>query len=164
MPRKAVPTELKILRGNPGKRAINKNEPKPEILEEYPVPELLKKIKPKERSDIAIKEWNHLTGILKKQKVLTEADILALEGLCYEYAKYYYYAVHEEVQVQTSAKGYQALHPFVYQSDKSFEVVRKLLADFGLTPASRTKLGGMEEKEKDTFMDYLKRSKKATNE
>jgi hypothetical protein len=29
MPNPPVPTHLKIIRGNPGKRKINKNEPKP---------------------------------------------------------------------------------------------------------------------------------------
>ena len=27
--RKPVPTRLKVIRGNPGKRALNKNEPQP---------------------------------------------------------------------------------------------------------------------------------------
>jgi len=33
--RKPKPTALKIIEGNPGKRPLNKNEPKPDIFEDH---------------------------------------------------------------------------------------------------------------------------------
>ena len=52
---KPMPTALKILTGNRGKRPLNENEPKPKV----------KKLKPPEYLDkVAKKEWSRIAPIL----------------------------------------------------------------------------------------------------
>src|SRR3972149_6552816 len=75
MPNRPVPTALKILHGNPGKRPINKEEPKPPS--GTPVmPKWLKSF------PIAVKEWKREAKILDEMGVLTlaEAGDLALRA------------------------------------------------------------------------------------
>ncbi|SPO68124.1 protein of unknown function [Pseudomonas sp. JV241A] len=71
--RRPTPTELKLVRGNPGKRPINKNEPKP-----------AKRIPsaPGHLSSEGQVAWGRLTVLLDRMGVLTEADGFALERLC----------------------------------------------------------------------------------
>ena len=71
------PTVITKLKGNPGKRPLNKHEPKPEIVLPH-CPEFLDKD--------ARKEWNRLAPILLRMKVLTEADYIALASLCQAYS------------------------------------------------------------------------------
>ncbi|MBT6386690.1 MAG: phage terminase small subunit P27 family, partial [Alphaproteobacteria bacterium] len=53
--RKPKPTHLKAITGNPGKRPLNRDEPRPEIA----VPEC-----PPELSPAAQREWQRLVGEL----------------------------------------------------------------------------------------------------
>ena len=54
--RRPKPTHLKLLNGNPGKRAINPNEPKPPA--ELPAP-------PDYLSEIAKVEWQRIGEVLR---------------------------------------------------------------------------------------------------
>ena len=77
--RKPKPTAIRILEGNPGKRPINKNEPKPQPLG----PECPDFVQGKARAF-----WNEYAPILMKQGVLTELDEFLFGALCVEYADY----------------------------------------------------------------------------
>lgn len=74
-PRK--PTALKLVQGNPGKRALNPAEPKP--ARALPSP-------PDHISIRARNAWGRVATMLDRMGVLTEADGLALERLCECYA------------------------------------------------------------------------------
>ena len=78
--RKPSPTQLKLVRGNPGKRPIRAaGEPKPgHTLPEAPV----------HLSARAKAAWGQIAPILSRMGVLTEADAVALELLCEAYADY----------------------------------------------------------------------------
>ena len=60
--RRPKPTRLKQLTGNPGKRPLNENEPKPEPN----IPEC-----PPELGPLAQREWNRLVGELGPLRILT---------------------------------------------------------------------------------------------
>ena len=59
------PTRLKMLTGNPGKRALNGNEPRPEAA----IPEC-----PAELGPVARTEWDRLAGELAALRLLTNLD------------------------------------------------------------------------------------------
>ena len=76
---KPKPTAIKILEGNPGKRLLNLNEPKPlQIAPECPDWLL----------DEAKKEWNRLAPELERLGLLTIIDEMAFAGFCQSYAKW----------------------------------------------------------------------------
>lgn len=76
--RRPTPTELKLVRGNPGKRAINKKEPQPA----RHIPSA-----PAHLTCEGQVAWGRLTVLLDRMGVLTEADGFALERLCDCYAE-----------------------------------------------------------------------------
>src|SRR5882672_4123384 len=67
------PTALKRAEGNPGKRPLNHSEPQPRPT----APRC-----PDHLDERAKKEWKRLVPILRRMKVLTEADWMALANLC----------------------------------------------------------------------------------
>ena len=75
--RKPTPTRLKIITGNPGKRALNYDEPRPDV----EIPEC-----PPELSPAAQREWQRLVGDLAALRLLTNLDRAALAAYCGSYA------------------------------------------------------------------------------
>lgn len=114
MGRKATPTALKIIRGNPGKRPINGREPKP------PVAGL---ICPEHMSDIAAGEWARIVPVLIDLGLATTADRSVLIAYCELYA--------EMVERSTERRE---------QRTASIAQLRACMVELGLTPASRAKM------------------------
>ncbi len=134
------PTVLKVLEGNPGKQKLNTQEPQPSPPPKVPQP-------PKRLLPEARKEWRRLAKPMVALGLLTEVDTTAFAELCQNYA--YYLAADEAilkdgaagaVQMQQSATGYIQQHPLLSLRRQYYETWRKGLADFGLTPASRSRL------------------------
>lgn len=71
---KPQPTVLKIERGNPGKRALNADEP------ELPPP--AETTPPKALTGMALAEWNLQVDVLIERGVLTAADMYAFRQYC----------------------------------------------------------------------------------
>ena len=78
--RKPKPTAIKILEGNPGRRPLNKNEPKPKEKKKLQCPSHL--------NAEAKKEWRRLSKVLIEMGVLTELDTAAFAGYCQAYARW----------------------------------------------------------------------------
>jgi len=118
------PTKLRILRGNPGKRKINKNEPKP-TNGEPPMPSWL----PAEGKTA----WRWIVRELAPIGVVTLADEAALTATCEAWARY----------VKASKRYHRSGCP---RSEKiarfALTQVRQFLGEFGLTPSARTRLSG----------------------
>lgn len=77
--RKPKPTAIKLLEGNPGKRPLNKSEPKP------------KKGAPKCPAWLlpeAKKEWKRMAEQLELLGLLTAVDMTAFAGYCQSYARW----------------------------------------------------------------------------
>lgn len=77
MGRPNKPTALKTLEGNPGKRPLNENEPKPEPGLPDPPPSLC---------DIALAEWNERGPGLARIGVITEVDAAIFAAYCQAFA------------------------------------------------------------------------------
>jgi P27 family predicted phage terminase small subunit len=127
------PTAVKKLLGNPGKRKLSKAEPMPE--EGIPAC-------PDHLDETAQKEWGRLVNILLAMRVLTEADYIALGTLCQSYAT----LITAQRQLNKTGlliktqSGYLQQSPLLGIITAQTTIVNKLMCEFGLTPASRTRL------------------------
>jgi len=134
---KTQPTQLKILRGNPGKRALPKNEPQP-THGFGPCPEHL--------TEMAKQAWEMFAADLESAGVGTALDATALELLCTSYALYREAA--EQVAkygpcwVKANGDGLPSIKfsPHSGIMERERKTIRALLAEFGMTPSSRTGL------------------------
>lgn len=127
--RKPVPTALKLVRGNPGKRPINRNEPRPS--REVVMPDWL--------SPEAAKHWPIVAKLLHDAGLLTAIDVTALGLYCESFARW----KHANAQIMRfgtvvkSPNGYPIQSPYLSIANKAHEQMTRLLAEFGMTPASR---------------------------
>jgi len=153
--RRPTPTALKLVTGNPGKRALNKKEPKP-AAKAPPCPAHLD-------SD-AKAVWKRLCSLLKKMGVLTEADGLALERLCDCYSD----ILRCRELIERDGRTYTTLdqnsntliknNPAVNQLRAADSQFKSYLVEFGLTPAARSKVNvdpPDDDKKKDPLAGYF---------
>ena len=127
------PTALKMHRGNPGKRPLNQWEPQP-----LPVPPAC----PSHLDVDAKKEWRRLVRILMRMRVLTEADGMALASLCQAWSTMTraQQNLNETGILLKTPSGYVQQNPLISIVNSCTETVTRLSREFGLTPASRTRL------------------------
>lgn len=162
--RPPVPTKLKLLRGNPGKRAINKQEPKPAA----GIPPC-----PAWFDSVARKEWRRIVPELKRLNMLTKIDAGALEACCLAYSGMVlaeqelkkegltYISCGEVLDEKIDEKGKRTIiytgslkkSPLVAISQGYMEKYKAFLSEFGLSPASRTRI--KIENPKDPASDFL---------
>lgn len=131
--RRPKPTAQRILEGNPGKRPLNKTEPKYGGVPTCP-PEL---------NAAASKEWKRICGELTAQGMLTSVDRAALAAYCVNYVRWL--NAEEQIEkfgavIRSPKSGYPVQNPYVGVSNTAQDQMRKFLVEFGMTPASRTRL------------------------
>ena len=136
--RKPVPTALKKLRGNPGKRPLNDAEPKPDVV----VPEC-----PDHLSEAARKEWFRITAELKALELITLIDRAALAAYCDAYALWENATIALNRIANTKPKdvGEQRLlyaeECMAYGKRKQgLKEMKAFLVEFGMTPAARSRI------------------------
>jgi len=141
--RKAKPTALRVLQGNPGKRKLNDKEPQP-VKENPYMPEHL--------DEEAQGEWERVTPILDKIGVLTEIDGTMLAGYCQLYSNWC------AIQAEKKAPEFRLLmlkhtvdgagnehveakqNPLLVMERLTLAMIRAFCAEFGMTPSSRARL------------------------
>lgn len=145
-----VPTAIRQLRGNPGKRAYPKDEPKPPV--HLPRP-------PRTLGPIGRRRWYRVGRVLERMRVMTDADLTALELLCLAYERMIAAteAARQEGLVIMGAKQ-PIVNPNVTIAQRAANEIRLLLGEFGLTPSSRTRVAALPEEEIDPFAQYLAES------
>lgn len=136
------PAALKLVAGNPGKRALNKQEPDPEYLADLTPPDWL--------DDRAKAVWNELAPALKRAKLLTEVDVQALAMGCVSIAQYRFAVsrtgdqlVKSKTVVDDEGKAVEAgehINPWAFIQSMAFKQADKLFQQFGMTPAARTRI------------------------
>jgi P27 family predicted phage terminase small subunit len=131
--RKPKPTALKQLAGNPGKRALNKKEPKPIPA----IPEC-----PSHLKGVARIEWNRITKELFWMNIISRVDRAALAICCTSWADYVKACnkLEKEGEVIISEKGGMYQNPWVGIKKRSMEQINKFYAEFGMTPSSRSRM------------------------
>jgi len=131
--RKPKPTALKVLEGNPGKRPLNMNEPKPE----KKAPKCPSWLEPE-----AKKEWRRMSKQLEELGVLTQVDAAAFAGYCQAYARWKeaeeFLSKHGTIFKTPS--GYIQQVPQVSIAQTYLKIMRDFCSEFGLTPSSRSRI------------------------
>jgi len=151
--RKPKPTALKVLEGNPGKRKLNDREPVPP------------------KSDIkcptwlmpeAKKEWKRLAPSLEAMGVLTMADLTAFSGYCQAFARWKEAEefITQHGSIFKTPSGYVQQVPQVSIAQQNLKIMQSFCTEFGLTPATRTRIiaagGGPEDSAEDPMERLLK--------
>lgn len=168
--RRPLPTSVKKLRGNPGKRKLSKDEPAPKCSDPICPPELSKAAK---------KEFKEILPILREMKVVTEADAKALSAYCHNFARWMEaekeivergILIDEPIVKRTTEPDHRTGRPVVVEeivgyrtkknpavniSHEAQKLMKSFLIEFGMTPASRTKIRVEKPAEADPFEAYL---------
>ena len=132
-----TPTALAALRGFPGRRPRHADEPSPPTLSPARLPD-----PPPALSEAARPHWFQYAGQLSRLGVLTDADLVAL-ALLSESTATYWEAMAEVrrlglvVTRDTKAGPQIAPNPYLPAASAAMRQVRRLLYEFGLTPAAR---------------------------
>lgn len=136
--RRPQPTAIKLLRGNPGKRRINPNEPAPPPLDasfDDPPPAL-------NGDEHAKAEWRRVAPILRACGLVTEAERTALLALCHQWSRYLeaHAQVREHGMMVANAAGLDVPNPFLGVADRALVHCQRLWAELGLTPTGRARV------------------------
>ena len=136
--RKPLPTKVKENAGNPGKRALNKNEPKPGKLADLPKPKTKMK-------KAGVEHYYRVGRMLIEQGVLTPWDLDLLES----YARNWELALTAWERMTKHGKNYTKATPNGHEQSSAWVTIyrnadramRDAGASLGLDPSSRSRLG-----------------------
>lgn len=145
--RKPKPTAIKKMLGNPGKRALNENEPQP-------IPGIPKC--PMWLTGIARQEWDEIAPQLDAMGVLYMTDGKALSAYCVCYARWRQaeriveklgLQVEEQVLARIKPGGDLVVvgtrlkrNPATIIAREMMQQMRAFLGEFGMTPSARTRI------------------------
>jgi P27 family predicted phage terminase small subunit len=149
VPQNTVPTAIKILRGNPGHRPLPENEPTPELGAEMP----------EGLSSEAARHWPKISALLEDMGVLTNVDAQALALYCEVFARWRYACTQlaRYGLVVKSPSGYPIQSPYLAIENRAQDQMVALMREFGMTPASRTKVSSVKPKQKEnSFLRLMK--------
>jgi P27 family predicted phage terminase small subunit len=152
MARKTKPIALHLLEGNKNrltKEEINKR------LEGEIKPNTDKVKSPDWLDETARKEWDRVVDELIELGLMTNVDVSALGIYCDTYSKYVQATEAlnsgELVVEHTNKSGATNLvpSPFINIQNKYADIIKKFLAEFGLTPSARAKLALPKKEERE---------------
>jgi P27 family predicted phage terminase small subunit len=131
--RKPTPTAIKELEGNPGKRELNINEPKPE----KKAPKC-----PIWLDAEAKKEWKRLAIQMEQLGILTVIDMAAFAGYCQAYARWKEAEefISKHGTIVKTPSGYWQQVPQVSIAQTYLKIMIRFCEQFGLTPSSRSRI------------------------
>ena len=127
------PSIVEIAEGRPGRRPVNRSEPQPRTTAPK-CPDYL--------SDRAKEEWKRLLPILKRMRLLTEADGHMLGNLCQAIATLAQAQklLNEKGLFYKSPSGYVMQSPALSVANQCIDQITKLSREFGLSPAARSRM------------------------
>jgi P27 family predicted phage terminase small subunit len=141
MGRKAIPTALQLIRGNPSKRPPLADEPKPD---------LSKPAAPAVLRGPAAEEWDRIIETLYINGLMTDLDRAALAAYCISYGRW---VDAEEALAAMAAKdpitralmirtkdGNAIQNPLVGVANQAKLAMVRFAAEFGMTPAARSRV------------------------
>ena len=140
--RRPKPTYLKIIDGNPGKRAIGEAEPQPRM------PQTRSPRAPRHLDEHARNEWARVVPELVRMGLYTVVDQAALEAYCSCYSQWRRACD----EIDKAGETYETVgksggvmwraRPQVAIANEALRQMRAFAAEFGLTPAARVRLRG----------------------
>lgn len=137
-----IPTHLRLLRGNPGKRPI-KPEPEPAVPDKPPEP-------PAFLSEDAVNEWWRVAPELHALGLFTVIDVMPLAAYCQAYA--HWIAAERALALMaagdprfnglmiTGSTGSHLANPLVKIARNAAADMLRFAAEFGMTPRARSYL------------------------
>jgi P27 family predicted phage terminase small subunit len=133
--RKAIPTALQRVRGNPGRRPLNDREPTYPAIDAAIPDEVV--------DDCARAEWTRLIATLTTSGHVTTVDRTALAGYCVRYGAWRRLedlARDAEPTVVNGRTGTESANPVLRLTHGAFTLMLRAAAELGLTPSSRSRI------------------------
>lgn len=145
------PTKLRLLEGNPSKRPINRGEPQPDGGRVYC---------PRHIRGEARREWHRVAPELRALGLLTRIDHASLEAYCMCYARWWQAegALQRHGLTYVTPSGQIKPRPEVTMANNALKLMKAFLIEFGLTPASRSRLSIDKPEAEDPFAAFLRES------
>lgn len=155
--RKPKPTALKLVTGNPGKRALPKKEAKVALSEPQP---------PSFLCDDAKVEWGRVVSVLYAAGLMTELDRAALAAYCAAYGRWAQaerainrMAAKDELNAALMIKttnGNAVQNPLVGIANKAKSDMVRYASEFGMTPSARSRVeANTNDDEKDDLKEFF---------
>lgn len=152
-----TPTVLTLLKGNPGKRAVNRREPKAPAVATLPDP-------PAWLDDHAQALWREIGPRLITSKVLSAVDLSAFALLCNSYSEFRqadeaitdHGGLTYESTTTTGALKITARPEVAIRAD-AYRRTLRMMQEFGLTASSRAGVHAEPSAPADPFADLLAR-------
>ena len=135
------PTAQKEFEGTYRADRAARNEPKPRV--KIPKP-------PDWLAGEGLKEYRRVARLLVAVRVLTEVDGMALAAYAQQYQRW----IEAEAEVRRlgmlikSPNGFPVYNPYLSIANSALKTMRQLMGEFGLTPASRTRIDAQPPDEK----------------
>ena len=161
--RRPLPTAVKKLRGNAGKRKLNDAEPIAAAGE----PEM-----PGDLSAAGAEEWKRIVPELQTLGVLAKVDRAALAAYCHAFSRWFEAEEHvrefgmviqEPILLLGEPTGFVRMkkNPSVTISETAMKTMKAFLVEFGMTPSARSRIRVEKPKQVDPFDAYLAGGKAA---
>ncbi len=109
------------------------------------------------------RKWRELVKLLRERKLLDRVDLGALELCCIAYDEVIscQTAIQQAGGIESyTAKKTSQQTPLLTAKKSAMETYKKYMTEFGLSPASRAKLGIEDEPEESEFERYLREKRK----
>ncbi|HEY9158926.1 phage terminase small subunit P27 family [Candidatus Binatus sp.] len=142
-----TPTTLKIMRGNPGRRPLNRDEPSSPLLKRMPpAPGFL--------DDEGKRAWSLEGRRLIKAGLLTALDLTMFGTWCIWYSKrdIASRAVNKSgLVIKAGGVGNPYINPYMSVISMCSKAMHQIEIEFGLSPASRTKVKSLNPAQRSLF-------------
>jgi P27 family predicted phage terminase small subunit len=140
--RRPVPTNLRVLRGNPGKRPLPKNEMQPRVEDGIPDP-------PAHLEGTAQEEWHRIAQELHRLGCLTVVDYAVLGAYCTAFQKWV--EIEEMLEeIRNASPKHRAtlvtgpagvkINPLIKASLNAAAEMVRIAGEFGFSPAARARI------------------------
>lgn len=141
MPPRNKPTILKIVTGTARPDRIKPDEPKPNIQ----IPSCPPGLSPGAKT-----EWRRIAPILEDQGLLSNMDRACLAAYCETYARWIksLREIQKGGEVIKTPNGSLQISPWVSIARNAEKEIRQFSSEFGMTPASRSKVSATDPKDK----------------
>lgn len=140
------PTALRLVQGNPSRRPLPKNEPRPSA-SAPDVPEFL--------DEYGREEWNRVAPQLLRLGCLSEIDGGALAVYCQAFSRWRHIedVLRKLAEQQPNLRGLTSrnaagglvVNPLVRMANQQMMTVLRAAAEFGMTPSARTRIQLLQE-------------------
>jgi P27 family predicted phage terminase small subunit len=159
--RKPIPTAIKKLRGNPGKRKLAQELAPitPAAATDLSVPQ-----PPKWLNDMphALERWRTVAPLLDRMGLLSHLDLDAFEAYCVVWARWRQAeeAIAKHGPVTRTPKGYVVQSPLIGIANKALQHVRAYEVEFGMTPSARSRVSAHQKPTKSKAQEFMESAPK----